>query len=278
MKTMKLASLGLIALTVIGLNAQTTLAATANTKGIVTFSEPEDEENQNPDKPNVVDPNTPDEPEKPVFPGTDPEEGSGGNGKSSFNINWVSNFRFGNIKLGSNMSAFAAPTTLNWAEDNGSGTLVPTGEKTENLAPFLQVTDLRGTNAGWNVTVTGSEFFQLDEEGEPIDTKVLAGATVTLNQPSIVGLEANLPLAPTAVNATGDKTTGNIVGSSSLVVLNATANKGQGTWSLMWGAGDDGVTDEGNGVELNVPLTALPEADKTYQAEFIWTLNDTPAS
>lgn len=275
MKAIKLASFGLMTMTMVGLGTQNVLAAdpAASTKGIVTFTEPTGEDNEDPNKPNVVDPKDPEGPAKPVSPGG---EGIGGNGKPSFNINWVSNFRFGNISLGTNMSSFAAPTTLNWAEENQNGDLEPTGDKTENLAPFLQVTDLRGTNAGWNVTVSGTEFRQLDADGEPIDDKVLAGATVTLNHPSIVGVEANSDLAPSALNASGNKETGNLVGSAALPILNADKDKGQGTWTLTWGADDDKVTNAAKGVQLVVPMTALPEVDKTYQADFTWTLNATP--
>lgn len=280
MKTKKLISLGLVSVCALTLGAPSALAVTANTKSDVRFTQ--DNENVDPNKPEVVDPTKPEEKPGLVAPG---EEGKGGDGKRAYNINWVSNLKFGEIKIaGSTMTAYAQPTTLNWAEEN-AGTLVPTGDKTVGLANFLQVTDNTGNNAGWDVTVKGSQFTELDGAGNiKVGGHQLDGAKLTLNEPQIVGVAANAALAPTALNAGTD-----ILTSSSVPVLSAAKTKGQGTWSLTWGAEADkttlkGITIAGQtatgkataGVKLEVPVTAQPKADTSYRSELEWVLTTAP--
>lgn len=278
--TKKLIGLGLVSLCALTLGAPGAFAADANAKSDVKFVE--DTGTIDPTKPEVVDPTDPDKEPGIVDPGG---EGTGGNGTKGFNINWISNFKFGEIKIaGNTMSAFAQPSTLNWAEDN-AGTLVPTGDKTVGLANFLQVTDNTGANAGWNVSVTGSPFSELDATGNvKAGGHTLAGAKLTLNEPQIVGLAESAALAPTAIAPGAD-----LLAGSGAKVLSAAANKGQGTWSLTWGAAADkttlkgitvaGQTASGNataGVKLEVPVTAQPKADTSYRADLQWVLTTAP--
>lgn len=266
MKSIKLMSLGLVMFSTVTLGASFAQAAdpVANTDADVKFVE--DKDTVDPTKPEVVDPTKPTEPGKEVDPG---EEGSGGNGTKSFNINWVSNFKFGEIKIGSTtMTAFSAPTTLTWKDGS---------TPTTDLANFLQVTDNRGTNAGWNVSVKGDSFKELDETNTPTATE-LKGASITLNEAQIVGDTSTTDaaaLAPTALSTGVD-----ILGTgSSYTVLNAAAGKGQGTWAVTWGADTDKTTLKDNaGVELSVPVTAQPKADKNYRSTLTWTLAATPAN
>ncbi|MGX7150244.1 WxL domain-containing protein [Enterococcus ureasiticus] len=269
MKSIKLMSLGLVVLSAVALGAPSVQAAdpVAETNADVKFVE--DKDPITPDKPDVVDPTKPTEPGK----GIDPDgNGSGGNGTKSFNINWVSNFKFGEIKIGStNMTAFAAPTTLKWTDGS---------EPTTGLANFLQVTDNRGTNAGWNVSVEGSAFKELDESSNPTTTE-LKGASITLNDAQIVGDTDGAALAPTAVSVGED-----ILATGSHTVLDAGAGKGQGTWAVTWGADTDKTTlkmndDKTNataGVQLSVPVTAQPKADKSYRSTLTWKLVTAPTN
>lgn len=268
MKSIKLMSLGLVMFSAVTLGAPFAQAAdpAASTDADVKFVE--DKDPVNPETPEVVDPTKPTEPGKEVEPG---DNGNGGNGTKSFNINWVSNFKFGEIKIGSStMTAFSAPTTLTWKD----GTTPTTG-----LANFLQVTDNRGTNAGWNVAVAGTPFYELDGEGEKISPEVtLNGASVTLNEAQIIGDTTTTEaaaLAPTALSTGVD-----ILGTGSpYTVLNAEAGKGQGTWAVSWGADTDKTTlKENAGVQLSVPVTAQPKADKSYRSTLTWTLAATPTN
>ncbi|MGX7264843.1 WxL domain-containing protein [Enterococcus crotali] len=281
-KTTKLLSLGLISLCALSLGSPTVLAADpeANTKADVKFTE--DTGTVDPEKPEVTDPTDPDKEPGIVDPGG---EGGGGNGTKSFNINWVSNFKFGEIKIaGSTMSAYAQPTTLNWAKEE-NGDLVPTGEKTVGLANFLQVTDNTGKNAGWTVNVTGTPFYELDASGKEIQANELAGAAITLEDPQIVGLAESADLAPISTLSPSK----DILDGGANKVFEAASQKGQGTWSLTWGADTDktslkGITVAGNtttgkatsGVKLTVPVTAKPKAEKSYRSSLEWVLTTAP--
>ena len=276
----KLMGLGLVSLCALTLGAPSVFAVDpeADTKADVKFVE--DTEAMDPEKPEVTDPTNPDGTPGNVLPGG---EGSGGNGKKSFNINWVSHFKFGEIKIaGQTMSAFAQPTTLNWADEG----MVATGDKTAGLANFLQVTDNTGSNAGWHVTVKGTPFYELDGENKEIPANTLAGAELFLTEPQIIGATGNDALAP-ASSLLG--TTDLLNGAGSHNVLEAANQKGQATWSLTWGAQADkttlkGITVAGNtatgkatsGVELSVPVTAQPKADKNYRSTLQWTLVSGP--
>lgn len=269
MKSIKLMSLGLVIFSTVTLGASFAQAAdpVANTDADVKFVVDDGEgEPMNPKEPEVVDPTDPTGPGKEVDPG---EEGSGGNGTKSFNINWVSNFKFGEIKIGSTtMTAFSAPTTLTW-KDGSTPTI--------GLANFLQVTDNRGTNEGWRVDVTGTPFYELDGAGEKATPEVtLAGASITLNEGNIVGnttTQAAADLAPKAFNTGVD-----ILGTGSpYTVMQAEIGKGQGTWAVNWGADNNGTALKDNaGVQLSVPVSAQPKANKDYRSTLKWTLMATP--
>lgn len=175
------------------------------------------------------------------------------------------------------MKAYAQPTTLNWkaTEDGGTG-----AAPTTNLAPFLQVTDNRGVGSGWNVTVSGTTFTDVSETADAKNPATLKGASLYLNEAQVVGVNAqNNPIAPEALSATGAV---DLLGSTeqTVPVFSADANKGQGTWSVTWGADTtDKTTYQANhGVQLVVPVTSTPKANAAYQSTLTWTLSDAPTS
>lgn len=290
----KLVSFGLVSMTVLSLGAPFAHAANANVEGHsnadVKFTQNTDP--LNPTTPEVVDPTDPTGPEKPVVPGTDPEEGQGGFGTQSFGINFVSNFKFGEIKIASTkMSQFAAPTKLNFAKVDEDGNTVMEDEKpvlsgeSQEVANFIQVRDARGTNAGWNITVAGTEFKEytpavVDEETGEVTTPgayvadgdTLPGAQILLNDPVVIGAGEK---APTGVPETAVDVLG---GTGSKMVLNAKANEGAGTWGVYWGATSaaNPALAANKGVQLVVPVDANPQQNKTYRSDLTWTLNDTP--
>ena len=238
----------------------------ANTEGKVSFSV--DDEETDPDNPEVVDPTDPDNPGV-VDPG---DEGSTGDGKKSFKINWVSNFKFGNMLIsGKEMTKYAEPTTLNF-KPNEDGSERPSKE---NLPNFVQVTDNRGTNTGWRLTAAASEF--TEEDGD----STLKGASLIVTNPQLFSDTENRELAPAPhkkplnlLDNPGEATT----------IMTAAKGKGQGTWSMAWSPNAISDNDfefayseqENKGVQLSVPLSATPEADKLYTSTINWLLSDTP--
>lgn len=276
----KLVSFGLVSMTVLTLGAPFVHAANVEGHSNADVKFTQNTDPLNPTTPEVVDPTDPTGPEKPVVPGTDPEEGQGGFGTQSFGINFVSNFKFGEIKIASTqMSQFAAPTTLNFAKVDAEGNTVLdedgqpelSGESQE-VANFIQVRDARGTNAGWNITVAGTEFKEYDGSDYVEDGDTLPGAQILLNDPVVIGAGEQ---APTGVPATVVDVLGE---TGSKMVLNAQETEGAGTWGVYWGATSaaNPALAANKGVQLIVPVNANPQQDKTYRSDLTWTLNDTP--
>lgn len=245
----------------------------ADSEADVNFSL--DDTPANPKNPEVVDPTDPDGPDKEVDP---KDNGSGGDGTKAFNINWISNFHFGDIKIkGTAMSAYAQPTTLTWTTP-ATGTT-----PTENLAPFLQVTDNRGKNTGWNVSVTGTEFVEQNTT-QGVTPATLNGASIYLTDGNVIGSSEMSAFTPTIVafGANNNMDILSNVGSSN-TVFSAETGKGQGTWSLAWGgktATPALLQTESDvpsaGVKISVPVSALPKDGTAYKSTLTWTLADAP--
>ena len=248
----------------------------ATSEADVTFSL--DDSPADPTKPEVVDPTDPDNPEKEVDPG---DNGTGGNGTKAFNIKWISNFHFGDIKIkGSAMSAYAKPTTLTWATPSTGVTPTPT----DNLAPFLQVTDNRGKGTGWNVSVTGTEFVEQNLAQGATPT-TLTGASIYLTGGNVIGSPEMSTHAPKIVSFGAGNNMDVLANTgSSNTVMNADVGKGQGTWSLAWGGTsvNPAILQKANnlpsaGVKFSVPASAFPKEGASYKSTLTWILADVPA-
>lgn len=207
----------------------------------VTITYVRDESPTNPVDP--TDPNT----DNPVTP-TDPDDHEKPtNGPLS--IDYVSNLYFGEQKTtGSEMTYFA---DLDHMKDS-------TGKDIDR-PNFVQVTDKRGSNAGWNLTVTqDSQFKNGDNE--------LTGATLKLANATLS--TANDGTAPSAAPSTVELTVGTAV-----PVMSAKASEGTGTWIDRFGK------DEEEG-KTSVSLTVPGDTKKVqgeYATSLTWTLTDTPA-
>lgn len=180
----------------------------------------------------------PTDPVDPGDPGTD----------GPLSIDYASNFNFGTQEITSaDKTYFAAATTLT--------------DKTTR-PNWVQVTDNRGTLAGWSLSLQASEF----TNGKTGTGSVLSGATLKLENGHIVS----------ASDAAADQSVASVTltpGTSSGTILGATAGKGAGTNLLVWG--DD--TTKASSVSLAVPGKTTKLAD-TYQSTLTWTLTDTPAN
>lgn len=194
---------------------------------------------------NPVDPTDPNT-DNPVTP-TDPDDHEKPT-NAPLSIDYVSNLYFGEQKTtGSEMTYFA---DLDHMKDS-------TGKDIDR-PNFVQVTDKRGSNAGWNLTVTqDSQFKNGDNE--------LAGATLKLANATLS--TANDGTAPT-VEKTLELTVG-----TSVPVMSAEADQGTGTWLDHFGK------DEEEG-KTSVSLTVPGDTKKVqgeYATSLTWTLTDTPA-
>ena len=222
--------------------------------------------------PGVVDPTDPDNPGGEVDPESDGEKG---NGNKSFNIAWVSNFKFNEVDengklvpivLNANgMDLWAKGTKLIYTPENGAAVTK------ENIPNFVQVVDNRGKLTGWNLKVTNTPFKGTAEGSQ--EEFELKGAELSLNNPHLVG--------PTGVEKP------EIFANDKLVITDAPAkvmtadptldeNTGTGSWSLNFGDTKSNKLVEGTGVNLNIPASASIRSEVTYTSNLTWTLEDTP--
>lgn len=156
----------------------------------------------------------------------------------------------------------SGPLALNYASplDFGTHKVSATTEtyKSTTKTPYIQVTDLRGTAAGWNVTVKASHFKDL-----ATDLDTLQGATFNLTGGEVLSASNNTD-APTTSDLQID------TDGTEVTVLTAESGKGTGTWIERWKA--SGETNEK--VTLTVP--AAKASTGQHETTLTWTLSDTP--
>ncbi|MCL2114368.1 MAG: WxL domain-containing protein [Streptococcaceae bacterium] len=233
-----------------------TPAGNYNSTGTVTFESDTDSVTPpvNPDNPDPTDPVNPENPD-----GSNPEVG--GNGPLS--IDFASSLSFGTQKISSSdKTYYAAPQKL------ADGSYVP---------DYVQVTDNRGSFAGWSLYVNWDGQFR--RTGAQA-TSTAAGDVLTgaqLNFTSGVANNSNTAITP---SATASYTLGDDTGASQQLVMNAVANKGMGTSVAKYGdVSDYDGTYTTNGtkspITLTVPGSTVKAAD-TYTTNLTWTLSSTP--
>ena len=171
------------------------------------------------------------DPEKPGEPGTDPGTGMPG----PLSIDHISDLSFGKENTISGLKKTYYTTTQK---------------------PYLQVSDLRGTGAGWKVTASMSGFTNNGKE-------TMAGAKINLLNGS--ALSANTLLTKPGVQQNIELTTDN----AEVLVMSAAAGSGLGTWVTRWFP-----TKGSEDVQLTVPAASALVGES--KATIIWTLHDAP--
>ena len=240
MKRIKLFSvLALSAMTI------TTLSTTAfaeeaveyHSHGVVEFrpntdpTDPVDPENPDPENPVV--------PTDPSNPGGEPEPGTQG----PLSIDYASTFDFGVNKISNKDETYYA--RAQHYNDGHSDT-----------PDYVQVTDNRGTNSGWKLTV--KESGQLTATTDTLN-KVLTGAQITLAHPNVTS-NASGVTAPTAA---------------------------EDTWEDYWGKVESVQEEDEQGAKQDVNITkdvalsvpgSTPKDAVKYQTTLTWTLTDVPSN
>lgn len=224
------------------------------TNGIITFEEdtsitpPVNPEDPDPEKP--VTPIDPTDPEKPIDP-----ENPGGGTAGPLSIDFASSFDFGKQKISVKEETYFADV-----QRYSDGTSGPN---------YVQVTDKRGTAAGWSLSVTQLEQFKAGEN-------MLAGAELTLGNQGLNSVVGDA-YKPTIKNVSqtlvpGEKTD----------LVSADVNKGMGTWLLYFGEQketDAVITADGaKSVSLKVPGAAIKLKDMKYSTQLNWVLTDAPTA
>lgn len=236
-KVTKIALAGVIGVgTLVGSSslASAETAAEYTSKAKVMF-----EANEDPTKP--VDPDTPD-PTKPVDPKDEVEPGTPG----PLSIDYVSNFDFGTQKTSGNAATYTAkPVEIKLS--NGEEVM---------RAPYAQVTDNRGTNAGWTLQV--AQPAQLSNGSEELE-----GAQITIGEGNVTG-------TPTVKDGVAGKEV--VLSEDSQSVFTAEAGAKGGTWVNSFG------TAEEVNVELSIPAGTKIDQDTEYTTNLNWTLTDAPGN
>lgn len=212
---------------------------------------------------NPVDPTNPD-PDKPVSPlnpdGSKPEPGT----KGPLSIDYASSFDFGLNKISNKTETYYAR-----AQVYGDESLV-----TPN---YVQISDNRGSNAGWKLTVKQNGQFT----NEATLNKKLTGSVIKLTNPTVKtnaqGITA--PVTTSIINL-------DPAGAES-VVMSAAKDTGAGTWVNSWGRveqitekndkNEDVTANVTKDIALTVP-GSTPKDAVSYATTLTWTLTDVPTN
>lgn len=181
-----------------------------------------------------------------------PDEKTGNKGPLSIDL--VSYYNFGKIKIsGNDNTYYAKPTRV---KREGETDFV-------ERANYVQVTDNRGTGAGWKVMV---------QQNNPLkhatNNQEITGTTISLLNGfsnSVHKDTANTPTAGTDIKITP--------GGAAQRVVTAQADQGIGTWTHSFGKD---ATEGAKSVKLDIPGNQKI-AKGVYKATLNWTLVDDPS-
>lgn len=213
----------------------------------------------NTDPTNPVDPEDPD-PTKPVLP-IDPLNPEGPNPGTSgpLSLDYASSLDFGQNKItNSDKTYYAAAQGFSGGEIAG-----------EFRGNYVQVSDNRGTSEGWTLSLKQEGQFS-SESAEKY--KVLEGAQIAFASAKAESIAVGVT-PPTVSDFS-------LVPDESIVVMQAAADAGDGTWIDYFGNAEvmtiDGQEVQKNkAISLSVPGKTPKEATK-YVTELTWTLSDVP--
>lgn len=231
--------------------AQTVKADTAasyDSTGQVTFT-------PNTDVTGPVDPSDPTLPYQPTDPNSPdgkPQPGTAG----PLSIDYASSFDFGTHPVGTTGIVYAA--SQKGTDSSGAAA---------TRDNYVQVTDKRGSFAGWSLSVTqGAQFATASGDQ-------LVGAALNLGKGAIQGKATSLPADVSATSTTLTP------GAASGTILGATAGHGVGTSLLNFGSADGmSNSDTSVALDLGTIVNASNQKAQAYTANLTWTLADTPAN
>lgn len=222
---------------------------TYQTNGVVKFI-------PNTDPSGPVDPTDPD-PGKPVTPVPDPGPGTGG----PLGIDYVSSLDFGvNEIANKNITYYANAQELR------------AGEGSKYVPNYVQISDNRGSNAGWTLTV--KQEGQFSNDVATTLNKVLEGAVIEFKNPTVTGKTQVTPPTAAEVITLDPK------GAESLV-MSAKPTAGAGLWVNLWGTVEEMTDGEGKKIQKNkaISLTIPGQTPKDavqYSTKLTWKLSDVP--
>lgn len=222
---------------------------------------------ENPDPGEPVDPVDPIDPTQPIEPGTE----------GPLSIDFASSFNFGTGKITTSNTVYNAYAQQIKKNDDDAKPSI------ENYRPnYVQVTDNRGTEAGWNLTVSQAKQLTSDEGKE------LKGASIQLTGGTLKTAEAS-----TAVKPTGESEVTLVPGGEASIVATATEGQGAGVWANYFGSSEATLSDatdlrpteldpekyeefdviRNSAATLSVPGASV-KTNSQYTTELTWTLSE----
>ncbi|MHC9537428.1 WxL domain-containing protein [Dellaglioa sp. BT-FLS60] len=196
-----------------------------------------------------VDPTDPTDPVTPVDP-TDPTKPVHPGTAGPLSIDFASSLAFGEQIISGDNQVYKAKVQSVTDKDG-----------TRDVPNYVQVTDKRGTNAGWTLTV--NEGAQFASNGEKLTGAELA---IAAGKQTVAGKNAVDPTVdPTATQ------TAQVIGTDASTVMGAKADQGMGTWTDAFGKD---AADAADAVTLTVPGTSKKNAGDTYTTDLVWTLTN----
>lgn len=230
-------------------NAAEAEGGTLTSTGKVTFK-------PNTGEGSVTPPEKPEKPGQPIFP-WDPNKPGKPNpgGQGPLSIDFASSFDFGEQEIVSQDKDYKAKAQL------ASDTELAEGElPTQEVPNFVQITDNRGTEAGWTLTVKQEEQFKATKKAD----KELTGAVITLGNANFyTHSESEVAVGDASLDLTPGKT---------VKVMAAKENTGAGTQFVQWGTEDE--ENAASSVNLFVPGSTTKYTDE-YNTILTWELTDT---
>lgn len=222
------------------LNAEAATAASMTSNADITFSQDT----------TITSPVNPTDPTQPVTPNPNDPHQPGTAGPLS--LDYISNFHFGTKVIQTVDATYYAQLDQ---VQNTSSTLI-------NVPNYAQVSDKRGLNLGWKLSVKqNGQFATADATPAVLTNAQLSFVAATPNSTSLIAL------APATLPVSLDPT-----GANSSTVATALVSTGMGTWTLAFGTGAGAA----QGVKLTVPNATAKVANKLYKTTLTWTLNDGP--
>ncbi|ALS00768.1 hypothetical protein ATZ33_05100 [Enterococcus silesiacus] len=208
------------------------------------------------------------DPTNPGGDGVKPDTGEGSTGtKGPLRVDFAPNFKFGTVTMSGNAAKYHPV----YPKVN---LLDKTGKLTEPLQSkyvphYVQVTDNRGTNEGWQLTASATAF-----QGTK-DPKADLKATLTLGHSEFSTAVIGETLKPGTLN------TNITLNSIPQTFIQAEVNQGMGSWAAVFSK--DKTTEFSNldtnpNITLSVPADSKKDATEEYKSTITWTLSSTPTA
>lgn len=255
MKTFKITT-GILIFSAILLSNNVALAEENNPVSVSTEVQIkfiEDSSSTNPVNPTNPDPESPIQPVNPLDPDKPIEPGTSG----PLSLDYVSILDFGEQLISVKDQVYFAKPQYMFKED---GTI----DKDNPLPNYAQVTDKRGGEKGWSLSVKQNGQFKSVK-----NNKELTGAEITFKNAKVLS-NSNSKTPSSVKNSFSLTSDGTGVSEN---VMSASEGEGFGTW--IYSFGDDSTKN--NSIELSVPGSTPKESD-VYTTSLTWSLTDIPSN